>query len=477
MPTAPPDLALTPFLVVGLVAVAAGALVWWQRRRSGARPDDLIRLLATRALGGKRLLAIVEVERERFLLGLTDDSVTCLGRLASSSSDTASGRDSTPGQTHSDGGERTWRLKGGRARSEEKSTPARALPRAAAPQRRPRRAADDESAPAAPATGEQRAATNEQPTRHAAAIAPHATSIDASEPRRGRGDAPPSEGRASEHAVEREAGAREGCAGTWTSLPAPRTPLSPPPPGRHAIGIAILTIVATLLLTAAPAHAALPQLSLEVGGNGDGLSTSIQLMLLFTLLSFAPAILIGVSAFVRIVIVLAFVRQAVGTQQMPPNQVIIALALFLTFFVMMPTLRQVNQDAVQPYLLESTPPVEALERGFQPLRAFMLRQTREKDLALFLGISRHARPDTAAEVPPEVVIPAFMISELKTAFQISFMVYIPFLVLDMVVASILTSMGMITLPPVLISLPFKLMIFVLVDGWNLLISSLIRSFQ
>ena len=200
-------------------------------------------------------------------------------------------------------------------------------------------------------------------------------------------------------------------------------------------------------------------------------------MLLFTLLSFAPAILIGVSAFVRIVIVLAFVRQAVGTQQMPPNQVIVALALFLTFFVMMPTLRQVNTDAVQPYLQESAPPVEALERGFQPLRAFMLRQTREKDLALFLGISQHARPDSPANVPPEVVIPAFMISELKTAFQISFMVYIPFLVLDMVVASILTSMGMITLPPVLISLPFKLMIFVLVDGWNLLISSLIRSFQ
>jgi flagellar biosynthetic protein FliP len=200
-------------------------------------------------------------------------------------------------------------------------------------------------------------------------------------------------------------------------------------------------------------------------------------MLLFTLLSFAPAILIGVSAFVRIAIVLAFVRQAVGTQQMPPNQIILALSLFLTFFVMMPTLQQVNQEAVQPYLHESTPPVEALEKGFQPLRAFMLRQTREKDLALFLGISQHARPDTPADVPPEVVIPAFMISELKTAFQISFMVYIPFLVLDMVVASILTSMGMITLPPVLISLPFKLMIFVLVDGWNLLISTLIRSFH
>lgn len=229
----------------------------------------------------------------------------------------------------------------------------------------------------------------------------------------------------------------------------------------------------------APAVAvAAPALSLEVGGSAqDGLSTSLQLMLLFTLLSFAPAILIGVTAFVRIVIVLAFMRQAVGTQQMPPNQVIVALALFLTFFVMMPTIREVNESAVQPYLKNDVAAVDTLERGFQPLRSFMLRQTREKDLALFLGISGRPRPETPADVPPEVVVPAFMISELKTAFTISFMIYIPFLVLDMVVASILTSMGMITLPPVLISLPFKLMIFVLVDGWNLLISSLVRSFQ
>jgi flagellar biosynthesis protein FliP len=236
-------------------------------------------------------------------------------------------------------------------------------------------------------------------------------------------------------------------------------------------------VAAVGMLWPAVAHAA-PALSLEFGGKGsDGLSTSLQLMLLFTALSFAPAILIGVTAFVRIVIVLAFMRQAVGTQQMPPNQIIVALALFLTFFVMMPTFREVNSQAIQPYLQEDAPPIDTIARGFQPLRSFMLRQTREKDLALFLGISGRERPATAADVPPEVVIPAFMISELKTAFTISFMVYIPFLVLDMVVASILTSMGMITLPPVLISLPFKLMIFVLVDGWNLLISSLVRSFQ
>jgi flagellar biosynthetic protein FliP len=239
------------------------------------------------------------------------------------------------------------------------------------------------------------------------------------------------------------------------------------------------TLRATALVAFTPALvAAAPALSLEVGGNStDGLSTSLQLMLLFTLLSFAPAIMIAVTAFIRIVIVLSFVRQAVGTQQMPPNQVIVALALFLTFFVMMPTIREVHQNAVEPYMKHDAPAFETLERGFQPLRSFMLRQTREKDLALFLGVSGRERPATPADVPPEVVIPAFMISELKTAFTISFMVYIPFLVLDMVVASILTSMGMITLPPVLISLPFKLMIFVLVDGWNLLISSLVRSFQ
>jgi flagellar biosynthetic protein FliP len=245
---------------------------------------------------------------------------------------------------------------------------------------------------------------------------------------------------------------------------------------RFGVLRALAFTLAVLLATTTPAHAALPQLSFELGGS-DGMATSIQLVLLFTLLSFAPAILIGVSAFVRIVIVLAFMRQAVGTPQMPPNQVVIALALFLTFFVMMPTLREVNAEAVVPYLEQSTPPLEAISKGFVPLRAFMMRQTREKDLALFLGIGHQPRPTTQADVPPEIVVPAFLISELKTAFQISFLIYIPFLVLDMVVASILTSMGMITLPPVLISLPFKLMIFVLVDGWNLLISSLIRSFQ
>lgn len=240
----------------------------------------------------------------------------------------------------------------------------------------------------------------------------------------------------------------------------------------------LLAFLGGMLLGALTATAATgPSLALDLGSETDRWGTGIQLVILFTLLSFAPAMLIGLSAFVRIVIVLAFVRQAVGTQQMPPNQVILALALFLTFFVMMPTFREINQDAVEPYLEETLPPTEAMQKGFEPLRKFMLRQTREKDLALFLGINGRERPATATDVPADVVIPAFLISELKSAFQISFMVYIPFLVLDMVVAAILTSMGMITLPPVLISLPFKLMIFVLVDGWNLLVSALVKSFH
>ena len=232
-----------------------------------------------------------------------------------------------------------------------------------------------------------------------------------------------------------------------------------------------------LLLPGASGAAGGPLVSLDLGGDGERLGTGIELVILFTLLSFAPALLIGLSAFVRIAIVLAFLRQAVGTQQMPPNQVVVALALFLTFFVMTPTLRLINEAAVVPYLEEKATATEAVEHGFVPLRSFMLRQTREKDLALFLGMGGKERPKTIDEVPAEVVIPAFMISELKSAFQISFMIYIPFLVLDMVVAAILTSMGMITLPPVLISLPFKLMLFVLVDGWNLLVSALVKSFH
>jgi flagellar biosynthetic protein FliP len=221
----------------------------------------------------------------------------------------------------------------------------------------------------------------------------------------------------------------------------------------------------------------LPALSLQVGGGEQHVATSLQIVALLTLLSLAPAILITLTAFVRIVIVLSFLRQAVGTQTMPPNQVVVSLALFLTFFVMLPTLQEIKAEAVVPWQGREISEAEAIGRAWGPLRRFMLRQTREKDLALFVGASAAPRPATPDEVAPQALLPAFLISELKTAFQMGFLIYIPFLILDMVVASVLTSMGMITLPPVLISLPFKLMLFVLVDGWNVLTGSLVASFR
>ena len=220
----------------------------------------------------------------------------------------------------------------------------------------------------------------------------------------------------------------------------------------------------------------LPSISLQIGG-AEHASTSVQIVALLTLLSLAPAILVTLTAFVRIVIVLSFLRQAVGTQSMPPNQVIVSLALFLTFFVMLPTLREMQEKAVVPWQRSEIADTEALTRAYDPLRRFMLRQTREKDLALFVGATGVARPQSPDDVPPQALLPAFLISELKTAFQMGFLIYVPFLILDMVVASVLTSMGMITLPPVLISLPFKLMLFVLVDGWDVLTGSLVQSFR
>jgi flagellar biosynthesis protein FliP len=245
--------------------------------------------------------------------------------------------------------------------------------------------------------------------------------------------------------------------------------------GRYLLG----AVAAAAALVATPALAAttslLPGVSLQVGDQG--VSTPLQIVALVTLLSLAPAILVTLTAFVRIVIVLSFLRHAVGTQNMPPNQVVVSLALFLTFFVMLPTLREINERAVGPYQREEIGDQDALVAAYSPLREFMLRQTREKDLALFLGATGAPRPDTPEQVPPQALLPAFLISELKTAFQMGFLIYIPFLILDMVVASVLTSMGMITLPPVLISLPFKLMLFVLVDGWNVLTGSLVQSFR
>ncbi len=246
---------------------------------------------------------------------------------------------------------------------------------------------------------------------------------------------------------------------------------------RRAAAALALVAIAVLPAVAHAATSTLPSVSLQIGNGDQQVTSSLQIVGLLTLLSLAPAILIMLTGFVRIVIVLSFLRQAVGTQTMPPNQVIVSLALFLTFFVMGPVLRDINEHALGPYQRKELADAEAIQAAYQPLRQFMLRQTREKDLALFLGASGAARPATADDVPAQALLPAFLISELKTAFQMGFLIYVPFLILDMVVASVLTSMGMITLPPAMISLPFKLMLFVLVDGWNVLTGSLVQSFR
>jgi len=204
---------------------------------------------------------------------------------------------------------------------------------------------------------------------------------------------------------------------------------------------------------------------------------AFQILALLTILSLAPAILIMLTSFTRVVIVLSFARSALGSQNVPPNQVIIGLALFLTFFIMSPALSSINEQALQPYLLGQITEEEAGALAWAPIRDFMLRQTREKDLALFISLSGGERPGEPGDVQAVALVPAFAISELKTAFQIGFLIYVPFLVIDMVVASTLMSMGMMMLPPVMISLPFKILLFIMVDGWNLVIGSLMRSFR
>lgn len=202
----------------------------------------------------------------------------------------------------------------------------------------------------------------------------------------------------------------------------------------------------------------------------------LQIFLLMTILSLAPAILIMVTSFTRIVIVLSLLRRALGTMQMPPNQVMVGLALFLTFFVMAPVWHQINQSALQPYLDKKIDNQQALQNASAPLREFMFKQTREKDLALFVDIAKLQRPKNIEDIPTTVLIPSFIISEVKTAFQIGLLLYVPFLIIDMVVASVLLSMGMMMLPPIMVSLPFKLMLFVLADGWYLLVGSLVKGF-
>lgn len=248
-----------------------------------------------------------------------------------------------------------------------------------------------------------------------------------------------------------------------------------------------IAIVAGILLTLcmpAPAGAqTIPGVTIQIDTTGSGsgagtaeLSVNLQLLLLFTVLAMAPALIVMMTSFTRMVVVLSFVRHAIGTQQMPPAQLILGLSLILSGFVMAPVFGEVNEVALQPYLNDQISQHEALERAATPMRQFMLKQTREQDLALFVDISGVDRPTGPENIPMHVLVPGFVISELRMAFQIGFIIFIPFLVIDMVVASVLMSMGMMMLPPVMVSLPFKILLFVLVDGWYLIVKSLVSSF-
>lgn len=217
---------------------------------------------------------------------------------------------------------------------------------------------------------------------------------------------------------------------------------------------------------------------IEMFSSSDpsAISNSVRIIILLTILSLAPGILILMTSFTRIVVVLSFVRTSLATQQMPPNQVLVGLALFLTFFIMAPTFSEVYNEALEPLFNEEITLDEAYENASVPLKEFMAKHTRQKDLALFLNYSGAERPESVEDIPMSALIPAFAISELKTAFQIGFMIFIPFLIIDMAVASILMSMGMMMLPPVMISLPFKILLFVLVDGWYLIVHSLLQGY-
>jgi flagellar biosynthetic protein FliP len=253
---------------------------------------------------------------------------------------------------------------------------------------------------------------------------------------------------------------------------------------KRIIGIALVALAALVLFDVNLALAQegllrLPSISLgvEEATSPEQVSTALQIVILLTVLTLAPAILIMTTSFTRLAVVLSLLRNALGTQQMPPAQIIVGLSLFLTFFIMAPTFGKVYDTALGPYLDGKMAQTEFLEKAADPIREFMLKQTRKKDLGLFMRIANEKKPLNASEVPLSSLIPAFVISELKTAFEIGFMIYVPFLVIDMVVASVLLSMGMMMLPPVMVSLPFKLMLFVLVDGWYLIVGSLVKSFS
>jgi len=244
---------------------------------------------------------------------------------------------------------------------------------------------------------------------------------------------------------------------------------------------ALLTVLIVALhpILALAADPVLPSLSIQLGAASEPekVALGLEILALLTVLSLAPAILLTITSFTRIILVFHFLRQAMGIQQMPPNQVLAALAIFMTVVIMMPVGKRINDEALQPYLEERIGYRDALVRAEQPLRSFLFKHTREKDLSVFYSITGLSRPETKEDVPTSILIPAFVISELKTGFQIGFLIYIPFLILDMVVASVLLSMGMMMLPPVMVSLPFKLLLFVMVDGWNLLAGSIVNSFS
>lgn len=241
-------------------------------------------------------------------------------------------------------------------------------------------------------------------------------------------------------------------------------------------GIVLLLFMAQDAALAAPL---IPSVNVDVGSSNkpQDVAVTLQVMALLTILSLAPGILIMTTSFVRIVVVIGFLRNALSTQNVPPNQVVIALSLFLTFYIMSPYWSQANENGIQPYMAGQITQEEAITNVVAPIREFMFKQTRESDLALFVNLADDERPETQDDVSTFTLIPAFVISELKTAFQIGFMIYVPFIVIDMIVASTLMSMGMMMLPPVMISLPFKILLFVMVDGWHLLIKSLIVSFK
>lgn len=218
-------------------------------------------------------------------------------------------------------------------------------------------------------------------------------------------------------------------------------------------------------------------LTLTAPDTPQQLVNSLNVLIILTLITIAPSLIFMMTSFLRLVIVFSFIRQAMGTQQMPPSSIIIGLALILTFFIMEPVAKECYEVGAKPYLENQIGYQEAFSKGVQPLKNFMLKNTREKDLALFFRIRKLENPKNFEDVPLTIAMPAFMISELKTAFEIGFLLYLPFLVIDMVVSSVLMSMGMMMLPPVMISLPFKLLIFVLVDGWNLLVGNLVESFR